>query len=157
MNYNKLLIFTALIDSIKKNIDLAVQAAQNTYGDATHEDNKAENKYDTRALEASYLAGAQAERVHDLKIILNKIQQIKIINFNHNSFIALTCLIRLVSDHKNFLVLLLPVGGGQNFTFDNESIRVVTPESPMGQMLLGKMLSDTVSLNGVEYSISNIY
>lgn len=36
---------------------------------ATHEDTKAENKYDTHGLEASYLARAQSERVLDLKTL----------------------------------------------------------------------------------------
>ena len=35
-------------------------AALATHEEATHEDNKAESKYDTRGLEASYLAEAQA-------------------------------------------------------------------------------------------------
>ena len=34
---------------------------------ATNTESKPENKYDTRALEASYLAGAQQERLNEMK------------------------------------------------------------------------------------------
>ena len=49
-------------------------AAQATHAAATHPDAKAENKYDTRGLEASYLAGAQQERVAELEATLDAIR-----------------------------------------------------------------------------------
>ncbi|MCC2679989.1 MAG: hypothetical protein K0R29_2565, partial [Pseudobdellovibrio sp.] len=49
----KALLFQALTAELTKNLELALTAAQATYDIATHEDNKAENKYDTRGLEAS--------------------------------------------------------------------------------------------------------
>ena len=68
MNKKKLISYLA--EKIAQELTAITEAAKNTYDVATHEDNKPENKYDTRGLEASYLAGAQAKRVVDMKEVL---------------------------------------------------------------------------------------
>jgi transcription elongation GreA/GreB family factor len=153
---NKKLLFKALTDEISKNLELALNAAQATYDIATHEDNKAENKYDTRGLEASYLAGAQAARVRDLKETLGVISTLQIKNFSPNDKIAQTALISIEMNEKENTVLLLPKGGGQNFSFENEMIKVITPESPLGELLLGKSAGDSFTLNGKEYTVISV-
>ena len=45
MNKNEIL--QSLIKEISLQLQSALTAAQNTYNDATHEDNKAENKYES--------------------------------------------------------------------------------------------------------------
>ncbi len=50
---DKKLLFQSLKNEIDKQLHLAVDAVQVTLDVATHEENKPENKYDTRGLEAS--------------------------------------------------------------------------------------------------------
>lgn len=153
---DKTLLFQALTAELTKNLELALKAAQATYDIATHEDNKAENKYDTRGLEASYLAGAQAERVRDLKETLGVIFSIKIKNFSPEDKIAQTALIKIAFNQKESWLLFLPKGGGHSFTFQGQSVKVITPESPLGDLLMGKSVDDVVVLNGKEYVILEI-
>jgi transcription elongation GreA/GreB family factor len=152
----KALLFQALTAELTKNLELALTAAQATYDIATHEDNKAENKYDTRGLEASYLAGAQAERVRDLKETLGVISILKIKDFTKEDKIAQTALIKIEFNEKESWLLFLPKGGGHSFTFEGKSIKVITPESPLGELLVGKSVDDEVILNGKEYVILEI-
>ena len=147
------MLIEALKNEIQKNLQLALTAAQNTYDIATHEDSKAENKYDTRGLEASYLAGAQAERVMDLKDTLNSISGTALKEFKTTDKIAIGALIHLISSEKNLWVILLNRGGGQNVKFENQQVQVITPESPLGRLLIGKELNDSFQLNGKEYEI----
>src|SRR5919199_112944 len=56
-----------LRDEIAKDVAVMSRAAQDAREAATHEEAKPENDKDTRAIEAAYLAGAQAERVRDLE------------------------------------------------------------------------------------------
>ena len=154
---NKTLIFKNLTEELTKNLQSALQAAQNTYDIATHEDNKAENKYDTRGLEASYLAGAQAERVRDLKDTLSLITTLKIKNFSEQEKIAHTALIQVEFNQRTSWLLMLPKGGGQSFSYEEATIKVITPESPLGQLLLGKFAGDVVVLNNKEYEISAVF
>lgn len=154
---DKTLLFQALAAELTKNLELALQAAQATYDIATHEDNKAENKYDTRGLEASYLAGAQAERVRDLKETLGLISTLKIKNFTDADKIAQTALIKAEFSGRESWLLLLPKGGGQNFSYEGRSVKVITPESPLGELLVGKSVDDSITLNGKEYFILEVH
>lgn len=153
---NKTLIFKTLVDELTQNLQAALTAAQNTYEIATNEDNKAENKYDTRGLEASYLAGAQAERVRDLKETLTLISNQQFKNFSDDDKIALTALVELQTEEKINWVLILPKGGGHQVVVQKQSIKVITPESPLGQLLIGKKNGDEFMLNAKEYSISSV-
>lgn len=150
-------IFEILRAEIKKNLELAQQAAQNTYEAATHEDAKAENKYDTRGLEASYLAGAQAERVNDLRETLNIVSSIPIKDFSNQDKIALTALVELSSQDKESLVLLLPRGGGQGISFEGRTIQVITPASPLGKAILGRESGDVVEVNYKPFEIIEVW
>lgn len=157
---NKKELIKHLIELTKVNLQIAVEAAQNTYDIATHEENKAENKYDTRGLEASYLAGAQALRVADIKSTLTSYEGIEIKSFKNDSKIALSALIEVCTQSKNTLVLLMPKGGGQILNFENKQIQVITPDSPLGKQLIGRTTGDifeiTMGSLKKEYEIINL-
>lgn len=144
---NKNALIRKLIDITKLNLQAAFDAAQSTYDIATNEESKAENKYDTRGLEASYLAGAQAERVADIKATLASYENLNIRTFTEDSKIALTALVEICSNGKNSLVLLMPKGGGQNIAFENQQIQVITPSSPLGKNLIGKEIGDVIQIS----------
>lgn len=151
---NKKMLVAKLIELTKVNLQLAYEAAQNTYEIATNEENKAENKYDTKGLEASYLAGAQAERANDIKATLASYESINIKDYEGDNKIALTALIEISDGKKNKLVLLMPKGGGQIIEFEQKQIQVVTPESPLGKNLIGKELGDVIQISTGEKKIN---
>src|SRR5471032_818469 len=64
---NKQSVQQLIVDKLKFDLDIAQRAAQTAYETATHEENIAENKYDTLGLEASYLAAGQARRVEEIR------------------------------------------------------------------------------------------
>ena len=67
MTMNKQTVHQLILDKLKIDLDIAERAAQTAYETATHEENIAENKYDTLGLEASYLAAGQARRVEEIR------------------------------------------------------------------------------------------
>lgn len=153
-------IIVKLIELTRQNLQSAYDSAQSTYDIATNEESKPENKYDTRGLEASYLAGAQAERVADIKSTLTVYENISIKNFDNDSKIALTALVELTAQNKTSLVLLMPKGGGQVISFENCQIQVITPESPLGKNLIGKEVGEVIQISSdrksLEYEILKI-
>lgn len=151
---NKKLLVAKLIELTKANLQSAYEAAQNTYEIATNEENKAENKYDTKGLEASYLAGAQAERAADIKTTLVSYESINIKNYTADNKIGLTALIEISDGKKNKLVLLMPKGGGQIIEFEQKQIQVITAESPLGKNLIGKELGDIIQISTGEKKIN---
>ena len=60
-------IIEAIRRQLEKDLNVLKEAALIAYEAATNEESKPENEYDTRALEASYIAGAQAKRAGELE------------------------------------------------------------------------------------------
>ncbi len=128
--------------------DLAVMsAAQRTVVDgATHEENRPENDKDTRALEQSYLARGQAQRVVELQDALNKLKACELRAFGAGVSIALTALVA-VDDGKELVhYFIAPAGGGQRVRSGGVEVRVVTPQAPIAQALIGKQEGDDLDL-----------
>lgn len=143
---NKADLLNSLKQQIRDDLELALTAARNTYDVATHEDNKAENKYDTRGLEASYLAGAQAKRAADIRLTLESFENLQLRDFGSGAKIALTALVEIQHEEKSQLLLLMPRGGGLSTMSDGQSVQVITPESPMGRALIGREAGDWIEL-----------
>ena len=59
---NKKLLQKHILTALETNHQTAISATQQAHDTATHEENIAENKYDTLGLEAAYLAHGQAQR-----------------------------------------------------------------------------------------------
>ncbi len=144
MNKKKLIAY--ITGQITEELAAITQAAKNTYDIATHEDNKAENKYDTRGLEASYLAGAQAKRVAQMKDVLVLFENLPIKDFTEKNKISTTALVQVGLQDKFSFVLIMPNGGGQRVTFEGNSVQVITPDSPLGRALLGKEVGDSLQI-----------
>jgi len=123
----------------------AVQtAAAATASAATHEESKAENQYDTRGLEASYLAGAQLERVAELEGAIIRLKNTPPKDFAEDDRIGLTALVTLEHEGAHFLYLMMAVGAGISLHDAGRTITVITPQSPLGRALLGKCCGDEV-------------
>lgn len=157
---NKKALIQYITRQIAQELAAITQAAKNTYDIATHEDNKPENKYDTRGLEASYLAGAQAKRVNDMKEVLAIFENLPIKDFSNGQAIERTALVEVNHNDKVSFVLIMPKGGGQSVSFEGKSVQVITAESPLGRSLIGRRTGDFIEVEAGsvqrEYEILSI-
>jgi len=128
--------------------DLAtMSAAQRVVVDgATHEENRPENDKDTRALEQSYLARGQAQRVVELQEALNLLKTLALQRFDSESRIALSALVALDDGAELVHYFIAPAGGGVRVSVSGVEVRVVTPQSPIARALLGKHQGDDLEL-----------
>jgi len=125
----------------------AMSAAQRVVADgATHEENRPENDKDTRALEQSYLARGQAQRVAELQDALNLLKALELRAFSAESAIALGALVALDEGTETVNYFIAPAGGGVRVTVGSAEVRVVTPQSPIARALLGKREGDDLEL-----------
>jgi len=124
-----------------------MSAAQRAVVDgATHEENKPENDKDTRALEQSYLARGQAQRVVELQGAVNQLKAMELRDFSKGVPIALGALVSVADERETVHYFLAPAGGGLRLALAGREVRVVTPQSPIGQALLGKRQGDDLDL-----------
>ncbi|MDB2415018.1 GreA/GreB family elongation factor [Rickettsiales bacterium] len=150
-----------IIEILQSQADNLQNAAKTAREDATNEESKSENKYDTRGLEASYLSGAQAAMAIEIKQNIAVYKAIDLYEFNENSKIALTAFIELESeDGMRSFYFLGAKAGGTEIKFNNMQILLITPSSPMGKSLIGRQIGDEFEINAgnlkKHYEIINI-
>jgi len=144
---NKPLLLQQVIARLQDDLLQAQQAAQTAYETATHEENIAENKYDTLGLEASYLATGQARRAAEIRQTLANWKQLVLRAFDPQLGIQLGALIELSDDEDRRQCLFLgPDGAAMKLQQDGHSVQVIGPHAPLGQVLLGKRVDDSIEL-----------
>lgn len=134
-----------IIVSLEKDLALIQAAALEAREAATHEESKAEDKYDTRGLEASYLAGAQAKRAAELEELIFFYRNLQLPSFQQQA-IAATALVEVESAGQRSHYFIVPKGGGKRFKIDSRDILVITPVSPLGAELLGRSVNEAFTV-----------
>ena len=127
------------------NADLAVlsTAARTAHEAATHEECIPDNKYDTTALEASYVAQGQANRAQEIRMALESYRVLALREFDDQTPVRLTALVVLEDEEGEARrVFLGPEAGGLKIAAGEGEIVVITPQSPLGRVLLGKVVGD---------------
>ena len=143
---NKQAILHQIIDSLRAELDTCLSAARAASSAATDPDSKAENKYDTRSLEASYLARGQALRVGELQEALHAFETLNVRRFDAGDAAGLSALVTLKTEDGESHYFLGPAAGGTEVRHDGQEVMVITPGSPLGQKLMGRAVGNTVQM-----------
>lgn len=98
MAIKKQQIIKQIVASLAENLETMLNAARATHAEATHESSKAENKYDTRGLEAAYLAGGQARQAREVAEAIKAYEAMEVRDFKPGETIDLGALVELESD-----------------------------------------------------------
>lgn len=146
---DKSAIIADLRAQLAREIETLTFAAHQAREAATHEEAEPENDKDTRAIEAAYLAGAQADRVRDLQTAENALAFLRLRDFGPTDTVGLGALVELeAEDDATLLYFLAPQGGGMRSVQGGKVIQVVTPQSPLGQALVGRSEGESVEVRG---------
>lgn len=141
---NKKDLIKTFAEYLQAELEALIAAAKATYEAATHEESKPENEYDTRGLEASYLAGAQAKRVGEIREVLYQFQTLEFKDFSSKDTVLSTALVDVEINKKKSTLLFMPKGGGVSLRLENQNVQVVTPHSLLGEAILGSNVGDEV-------------
>lgn len=128
---NKHAVHTLILEKLAVDLDIAQRAAQTAYETATHEENIAENKYDTLGLEASYLAAGQARRVEEIKLALTLCQNMNLRAYDEQRGIEVGALLGLEDDNgRQQWLFLAPDAAGLKVEVVGQPVTVITPARP---------------------------
>lgn len=134
-----------ITSTLEADLALFFAAAKTAHAAATHEECAPDNKYDTTALEASYIAQGQANRAQEIRVALDRYRNLLLQDFDAESPIRLSALVTLEDTQGNRRRLFLgPHAGGMRIPDGATDIMVITPGSPLGRNMLGKQLGDEV-------------
>src|SRR5581483_8126336 len=135
---NKNLLLQQIVARLGDNLEVLTKAAQAAHVEATHESSKAESKYDTRGLEAAYLAGGQARQAKEILDAIKLYQSLPLRTFAAADPIDLTAVVKVAVDGVSSMYFIGPKSGGLEVDYEGEELVVITPQSPLGQNLMGK-------------------
>lgn len=122
------------------------QAAQTAHEAATHEENIAENKYDTLGLEAAYLATGQARRADAIRQAIVTWRSFSPTPYSSSKGIQLGALVCLVdSNDKQQSFFIGPDGGNMTLGSGADLVQVISSKAPLAQAMLGKCEGDEVT------------
>ena len=143
---NKRAIIQKITAKLTSELEVYFRAAHASRTEATHESSKAENKYDTRGLEAGYLARGQSKQAAELEAAIAEYQKLGVRKFADGDGIAVGALVELEHGGESSLYFVGPRAGGTEILHDKKEILVITPQSPLGEQLIGKQAGDQPQL-----------
>lgn len=138
-------LLQTIIATLEADLALFTAAARTAHAAATHEECLPDNKYDTTALEASYIAQGQANRAQEIRLSLEAYRNLALRSFHDETPVRLTALVTLEDGAGNERRLFLgPQAGGMKIAGADGEIVVITPSSPLGRSLLGRRTGDEI-------------
>lgn len=144
---NKRLLLDQIIARLQSELDLLTRAALSTHAEATDEENKAEDKYDTRGLEASYLAIGQSKAAEEAAQAVAQFTALPLREFKPGEPISLGAVVTLDAGRAPTHYFIGPRAGGTEIEHDRRTILVITPQSPLGRQLMGRIQDSVLELN----------
>jgi len=143
---NKPILVQQIIAHLAGELELYGKAARAAHAEATHEQSKAENKYDTRGLEASYLAHGQARQAAEVSQAIQQFESLELRAFGAHDPVDLGALVELETRGEHSFYFIGPRAGGTELVLQGKTVLVLTPPSPLGRQLVGKRPGDRLRI-----------
>jgi transcription elongation GreA/GreB family factor len=143
---NKRAIIKKIVAKLTGELEVYFRAAHASRTEATHEQSKAESKYDTRGLEASYLARGQSKQAAELEAAIADFNKLSARPFAAGNPVAIGALVVVEMTGESSFYFIGPRAGGTEVLHDKKEILVITPQSPLGEQLAGKKAGDPLQL-----------
>lgn len=157
---DKAQLLNSMIQILEKDLVALIEAAKTSHEAATNEESQPENEYDTRALEASYIAGAQSKRAFEIEEALSYCRGLQIRNFSKTDSIQVSAVVELHTEDKTQIIFLMPKGAGIVLEYQGLKIKVITGQSPLGQVLVGQKIGQVITVDTsrdtIEYEILDV-
>ena len=139
-------LIARILESLREELTVIKDGARDSYEEATHEESQPENRFDTHSLEASYLAAGQAKVVVEIEDAVMRCQNMVLNKFGPDDPIGVGALVKLKSKRETTFYFLVPIAGGIEVKDGKKTILVITPQSPIGKLLVGHKAGEEVQL-----------
>lgn len=134
----------AVLAALQAELNRQTDAALDARDESISEESRAENKYDTHAQEAAYLAEGQARLATEHAAAIAAWRSLVFPALGHDVVVA-GSVVTLVTGARRERWLLGPAGGGLEIAApDGGTVTVITPSAPLGRTLAGRRAGDVV-------------
>ncbi len=136
-----------LLDAVRAELrarfDRLSRAAREAHAAATDPGSKAESKYDTRSLEASYLAAGQARQLDEVAADVEVFEKLALREFGMEDEIDAGALVELELNGESAWYLLVPAAGGVEVEWEGQTVTLLTPASALYRTLAGMRMGES--------------
>lgn len=130
-------VIAALTANLEAELAAADHASRDAAAYATDEESRAESKWDTQGLEASYLAAGQAGQAKQLAEALSQLQSQCSELERPCSAVQRGALIKCQLGKTTEWYFFAPSGGGETLRINDVAVTVITHASPLAQVMVG--------------------
>lgn len=139
-------IMSQLLTKVRQELASAEAASADTTTYAREGDVKSDGKYDTRGIEAGYLASAQQKRVEELKLDLQMLEETPLREFTYEDEVGLGALVDIALNGQTRRYFLCSTAGGTILNVDGTIVLVISIFSPLGDAVLGTRVGEVFEL-----------
>ena len=143
---NKELFYNRLLETLRVEAQHAVDASKDAADYATNEESRAESKWDTQGLEASYLAAGQAGQAKQWADAVEELQSEREDLMRPVERVSLGALFCCDFDTGEEYFFFAGVAGGHVVRVETVEVTVITPQSALAHRLLGLRAGDNFEL-----------
>lgn len=135
---DKQTLIDGIIAQLTVRYEVLARASAAARDEATHGDSKAESKYDTRGLEAGYLANGQAMQAEEIALSIESLQVMDLREYAPTDPIGIGALVEVTFSGLPEWYFLGPSTAGTDVEIDGKKITVISMEAPLTRQLVGK-------------------
>jgi transcription elongation GreA/GreB family factor len=143
---NKAALIRKIVAELTAQLERYAGAASTARAEAIDEENQAEDKYDTRGLEASYLAAGQSRQMAETAEALQKFGALTPTRLHDGDPIDVGALVELKTRREQTLYFMGPSAGGTEVVHGKKTVLVLTPQSPLGAQLMGRKQGERLKM-----------
>lgn len=136
-------LLDAIRAELRARLERLTRAAKDAHAAATDPGSKAEGKYDTRSLEASYLAAGQARQVEELAEDVELFEKLTLPDFGMEDEIDAGALVEVELRGESAWYLMVPAAGGVEVEWEGQTVTLLTPSSALYRTLAGMRMGES--------------
>ena len=140
---NKKNLLLKLIENLNNELDKAKEAYETAKFMTQDPEAKAESKWDTRSIEAGYLAGAQKKRVDELEMDVKMIEELAGEKHSKKKTVAIGSLVDIKFNGNVRKYFIAPTAGGTMVNIGGNIALVISVFSPIGNGVLDLEAGDS--------------
>ena len=138
-------ILDAVIQALETELERHLNANEQSNKGAAFSAANADKQRDTTGFEAAHLARAHAQHALMLRNHIDQLKMMDVEDFTGQE-IDVGALVEVDMDGEVDGYLLLNGGGGIEVSVDGKKVIVITPESPLGHVLMGNIEAGFIEL-----------
>ena len=144
---NKRTLIEKIVAHLAAEFESYARSARASQAEATDEQSRPENKYDTRGLEAAYLSHGQSRHAAELEEAIEQFHTLPLREFGTGAAVDLCALVELERDGEITRYFIGPRAGGLEITHAGKTVLVITPQSPLGRQLIGAKAGEHLKID----------